>query len=444
MLLHPVSTKVELKPYQSEGVAWLVKTQRGILADPPGLGKTAQSICACDIAEHKKVLIVAPKSLLTHWATEIERFSTGVVQVLNSKSVLQDARWYIIGYEAACSLTNLLKLNWDCLVVDEAIKIKNRKAQRTKNIFKLARRSKHVYLLAGMLAPNKPDELWALLHTLDPKAWSSYWGFRGKHCVEIPVMKRGVEISRRVVGVKDERLLLDEIRPYILKRDKALLNLPEKLYETIHVGMLKEQSLMYAQMKAHLAALLQKDELLIAKNPMEHLIRLRQISIDPRLVDSAFPGQKTEVILELIENYEDFNILVFCTFAKYIRMLQQDLSGYAIPAEIITGAETIEERKAAEDKLNKGTTRVLLGTYGAMGRGLNLQAATVVVLIDKPWSPEELQQAEDRVHRMGQNSTVTIIDLHAKGTIDTYIDTVLRGKQKFLDVLETLKAIIAD
>src|SRR5690606_21800129 len=106
----------------------------------------------------------APKTLLHNWAREIGVWSAGDVHILTTRNDMTAARWHVTNYEVPVR-RNLLGGGWDALVVDEAHRVKNRKAQRARAVFALARRTPNVMLLTGTPLLNRPDELWSLLHT---------------------------------------------------------------------------------------------------------------------------------------------------------------------------------------------------------------------------------------------------------------------------------------
>lgn len=436
----------KLMPHQEEGVEWLVRVRRGILADEMGLGKTAQALHAADRLDAERVLIVTKKSLTWNVVAEIEKWELdGEVQILTTRTPLSEtARWIITNYETAVRRRDLLERTWDVLIVDEAHRIKNPRAQRTQAVWKLSRQAPFVWLLTGTLVVNnRPDEVWALLHALDRRRYSSYWKWRKEYCLEEDVWAGGRVVATRVVGVKNPEALRRELSQHVLQRSKAELNLPPKVYETIRVRMEGKQARMYRQMlKSYMAEA--GGQVLLAKNAMVRLLRLQQITADPRLLGDNAKSAKTEAILELLEDEtETRKALVFAPFAQYIKLLEGDLKAKGIGVVRITGDVSASERqKAAQAFQEDPSVRVLCGTYEALGEGLNLTAADLVIHASLPWRPTDMWQAEDRAHRTGQTKTVQVISVVADGSVDEYVAKALEKKVGVIDALALYQEIL--
>lgn len=432
-----------LSPYQVEGAEWLASKRRAILADRVGLGKTAQAISACDRLGCRRVLVVAPKTLLHNWAREIGLWSEGDVHILTTRNDLKPgARWTVTNYEVVVRRP-LFNTRWDALVVDEAHRIKNRKAQRTRAIFRLARRVPVVFLLTGTPLLNRPDELWPLLHAVDPETFRSYWRWVDRHCLQETVVAGGRPVATKVVGVIDEEALRRELSAYMLMRDASVIDLPPRLEEVLRVELSPRQRRQYEQMRQLYVADL-GDEVLVAQNALTRLLRLQQLALDPRLVGGSVRGAKTDAILEFIEDHPDEKILVFSTFKGFVRLLGEELQARGIGSVAITGDHTPPQRQAAADRFQTDeAVRVLLGTYDAMSEGLNLQAADIVIHANKPWVPSLIEQAEARALRRGRSRPVTAVSVVADRTVDAYIEEVLATKLLFVDVVTLYKHAVA-
>jgi len=431
-----------LSDYQVEGAQWLARKRRAILADRVGLGKTAQAIRACDLLGCQRILVIAPKTLLHNWAREIGVWSAGDVHILTTRNDMTAARWHVTNYEVPVR-RNLLGGGWDALVVDEAHRVKNRKAQRARAVFALARRTPNVMLLTGTPLLNRPDELWSLLHTIAPKVFSSYWRWVDEHCLQEPVVSGGRVVATRIVGVVDEEALRHQLADYMLMRDASVLGLPERLEETVRVLMYPRQRREYEQMRKVFMADL-GSEILVAQNAMTRLLRLQQLALDPRLVGGEDRGAKTDAILEFVEDHLDEKILIFSTFRTYVYLLRDELKERGVEVVTVTGGETQKERQVAVDRFqSESQVRVLAGTYEAMSEGLNLQAADVVIHANKPWVPALIEQAEARAIRRGRQQPVTVVTVLAEGSVDTYVEDVLSAKQTLVDIVSLYKYAVA-
>ncbi|BCV23334.1 DEAD/DEAH box helicase [Gelria sp. Kuro-4] len=432
-----------LDSYQTEGVQFLVDTKRAILADDVGLGKTAQAIHAALRIGASRVLVVTKKSLVYNWKHEIRRWAGEEGVILTTKSVLDvPNRFVLTNYETVVRrIDALLEQHWDALIVDEAAYVKNRKAKRSITIFKLAQTIPYVWLLTATPMPNNVAELWSLLHILDRKKYTSYWRFVDQYCWTEPNFFGGKTF---LPGIKDEVGFQREIAPIMLRRTKELLNLPPVSYETIYVEQTGEQQRIYRDLKKSFLSIIDDTHYVMAPTALAQLTRLRQVVCSPALVGGKDDSAKTDALIELLEELAaQHKILVFTTFAEYVKLLLPELTPFG--AVSITGEHSQEQRlKATETFQADDKCRVLVGTIGAMGEGLNLQSADVVVFLNKDWVPSNnLIQAVGRAHRRGQTKPVHVISLITKGTVDEYVEEALEAKlvthQAFEAIIKRLR-----
>jgi len=427
-----------LDPYQRVGVRFLTDAGRAILADDVGLGKTAQAIRAAMEVDGQHVLVIAKKSLLHNWTVEIRRWAGADAFVFTTQNTLPySLPWFTVtNYEVVVRrLEELRACPFDVLIVDEAAAIKNRKAQRSRAVHKLARDIPYVWLLTATPAPNSPDEIWSLLHCIRPEIYTSYWNFVEKHCDYDTNFFGGTEIH----GLKDPDAFAEELVPLMLRRDKSLLNLPPVTWETVWVNLEGEQRRIYQDLRQKFLAVLDEERVVTAPSVLAQLTRLRQVTCSPALVGGPDESAKTEVLLDLLEDLTaSHKVLVFTTFAEYVKLLLPRLGPFG--AVSITGDTPAPARAEAVRKLNEDPgTRVFIGTIQAAGEGLNLQAADVVIFLNKSWVPSENEiQAVGRAHRRGQDKPVHVISLTAVRTVDEYIEEVLQAKKQATEAVEHL------
>ncbi len=430
--------------YQVEGAEFLVNAKRAILADDVGLGKTLQAILACRRCGGR-VLVITKKSPLIHnWLNEISEcvpdLSCDVYST--TKDVVPDTDFVVTNYEAAMRRIDvLLKQDWSVLIVDEAQYVKNRKAKRTKAIYKLAHAAEYVWLLTATPLLNRPDELWSLLHILYPQKYRSYWRFVDEYCL----CERNFWGGTDILGVKNHEKLASEIRPIMLRRTKEILNLPPLTQETMYIPLEGKQKTIYQEMKKHFIAVLDEagDQYISAPSVLAQLTRLRQIVCTPALVGGPDQSGKTDALLELLSTYADcYKILVFTTFAQYARNIHSKIAE-TYGAEIITGEMNSEARWDAASRFqNCDDCRVLIGTIGTIGEGVNLQQADIVIFLNQDWVPANMEiQAIGRAHRRGRTRPVHVINLVVRDTVDEYIHRVVlpRKRDVIREVLRLLR-----
>lgn len=432
---------ITLDPHQRVAVEFLKNFPRAILADDPGLGKTLSAIVTAESLHlSAPALIVAPKTLLYQWAVEIERFSNDPrTQVLTTKTALDHgAQWFLINYEAALRRLPELRplVRGGCLIVDEAVYIKNRKAKRTDAVWKLAKEAEACFLLTGTPIPNYPEEAWSLLHCIDPERYASFWDWADQFLVQedngFGVTLNGVQPTR----LDDFRA---ELLPRMLRRERSLLKLPDCTQETVMLPLDARAMKAYQAMENKFIAEQLDGDLLLAPSVLSQLIRLRQIALDPALCECPGESVKATWIREWFEDNVPSGPLpkgerprkavVFSPFKEFVYRLQSTLEPWG--AVVVTGDQTPVEREEAKRRLNQDPNcRVLIGTDAAAGEGLNLQEqADVVIFAAKSWRPDLVEQCIARVHRRGQDRQVHVYSLICPATVDEAIEEVIADKK---------------
>lgn len=427
--------------YQDVGAAWLAEKKKAILADEMGLGKTAQAIQACALLDLHNILVICPKTLIPTWRQEFAlwqpHWTVGVVHGSTVARHQQWSRWTrvaIVSYETFRSdFTEVAAIKWDGLIVDEAHRLRNRKARTTRDVTTLARTCPVTFLLTGTIVTNHPADVWPLLHIVDRGRFRSFWKFAEAHHV---VYTTG--FGWTVGPVINPDAYVETLQPYVLRRTKAdvATELPSKiviqewLEPTEHQVAVQRQLLedFYTQSNGHLT---------LVPTTIACMTRLRQAAIDPALISGGgegLEGPKVSRLLEIIDE-ESRPVVVFSTFSSALHRLASTLQQRNRRVGVISAHTDINERSRLVGRLQRSKLDVLLCGIKSGGVGLTLTAATTAVFLDKHWSPAINVQAQDRLHRVGQTEPVTIVELLTCGSIDEYVESIVGTKRVHADVV---------
>jgi superfamily II DNA or RNA helicase len=465
-LAPPAGLQATLRPYQVEGFRWLSFLRSaglgGVLADDMGLGKTLQTLAmvlaykeAAQVAPDP-VLVVAPTSVLATWAAEAARFAPGLRTVTLGETtrrrripvaeVVAGADLVLTSYAVfRLEHEHLREVAWSALVLDEAQFVKNHQSQ----LYQCARRLPAGFKLAitGTPLENNLLELWSLLSIVAPGLF--------------PSPRRFTEVYRRPIesGQAPEQLaiLQRRIRPVLLRRTKDAVarELPAKQEQLLEVELSAKHRRIYDR---HLQRERQKILGLLADADrnrvaiLASLTRLRQLSLDPVLVDSAHQGvgsAKLDALVEMLEPLirEGHQALVFSQFTGYLATVRARLEQEGIPYCYLDGGTT--KRQAVIDGFRRGVAPVFLISLKAGGFGLTLTEADYVFLLDPWWNPAAETQAVDRTHRIGQAKPVNVYRLVSADTIEQKVLALQERKRDlFRQVVDdgalTAGAITAD
>lgn len=385
--------------------------------------------------------------------------------------------YYIMHWDALrlADMQDLPRYNWFHIIADEAHRASNREAQVTV----CAKRLKHRYLtlLTGTPCTSKPDQFWSLLNWAKPKVFTSYWQFFNHHVVFKAHSAGGVCLAcfgqhksayRELVGVAHEDELLQKIEPYYVRRLKQQVapELPDKYYTKVTVELGPQQRRVYNQMRDEMLAWIgeHEDQPLPAPVAIAKLVRLLQLAgayatieqikkrkINPeweyaqkleadsstsleRLamykdvekyvevveekVTLSEPSSKLDAVMEILAANPERQFVIFSQSKQLVKLLAFRLKKAGISHGLLTGDTDQADRGNMVAAFQAGKFQVFAGTIQAGGEGITLTAATTCIFIDRTWSPAKNLQAEDRLHRIGQENAVQIIDIVAKDTVD--------------------------
>lgn len=432
-------TDAPLRDYQKAGVNFLIHAKRAIMGDDPGLGKTLQAIMACEAEQTGRALIICPNTIKWIWYNEIKKWTGKEAIVIGGSREKREKAleayeggYLIINYESARLHPILQEIEWDVMICDEAHRLKNRKAIQTQFIKRI--NAQHAYMVTGTPIMNRTEELWSLLNILYPKVFTSFWRFVDQYC-----QKNTTYFGTDILPGTEEQVehLRALLQPIMIRRrkDEVLTELPAKVYQRLPVELEGRQKAMYQQMERDSLAILSQGAI-AAPVVIAQITRLRQIAVGTQLLDPEIESSaKFKALDEILDiHLQDHKIVVFSQFRKAIELLQDRLTAKGLKWVAVTGTVNQEDRIEATQRFQTDPTcRIMLSTIQAGGLGLTWTAADIVIFLDRHWTPAVNTQAEDRLHRIGQRNSVTVINMVAKGSVEEWIEDVLAGKQENFD-----------
>ncbi len=446
----PRTVKAKLRPYQQEGLNWLVCLQKnelgGCLADDMGLGKTLQAIALLAYIKQQKIsklpsLIVAPTSLIFNWNKEFEKFAP-TMKLLTYTGVKREAifkdikKQDVVITTYGTVLNDVVKLqeqDFNYVILDESQAIKNPNSKRYKSVKLL--KAQNRLTLTGTPIENNTFDLYSQMNFLNPGLLGSMSHFKSEFSDAID-KSHSKEASD---------LLAQIIYPFLLRRTKnqVATDLPQKTESIIYCEMGYEQRKIYEAFKdKYREFLLNKfEENGEAKSQMyvlEGLTKLRQICNSPQLLNEEEEYSNASIKLDmLIDNVktitsEGSKILVFSQFTSMLALVQERLLDENIVFEYLDGQTRNREEKVKNFQENDDVS-VFLISLKAGGTGLNLTKAEYVFLIDPWWNPAVENQAIDRCYRIGQTKNVIAYRMICKDTIEEKIVSLQENKKDVSD-----------
>ncbi len=440
----PLALVAELRPYQVEGFHFLAYLSAnrfgGILADDMGLGKTVQALAWLlwlrEQPDFKAMptLVVCPKSVTENWVSEAARFAPELRVCLLPKRVREAAALEKARAESDVIVVNYTQLRllekplnaatWHAVILDEAQYIKNPESQTARAAMSL--RAGQRLALSGTPIENRLLDLWSIMTFAMPGVLGPRAAFNKSFD------QRSDPFARRRLAAR--------VRPFVLRRTKneVAKDLPDRIEEDLHCEIEGPQATLYrAELKRARAALLgleTKADLDKQRfNILTSLLRLRQICCHPALVSEKSAdaeSAKFNALFDLLEPLveEGHKVLVFSQFVEMLSIIRAEVTKREWKQFLLTG-QTEDRGALVKDFQTTEGSAVFLISLRAGGFGLNLTAASYVVLYDPWWNPAVENQAIDRTHRIGQTSHVIAYRLLVKESIEEKIRLLQKQKR---------------
>ncbi|WCN37421.1 DEAD/DEAH box helicase [Aneurinibacillus uraniidurans] len=454
----PTSLQGELRPYQLEGIAWLLFLRRfglgACLADDMGLGKTVQFISYLlhvKETEGKQApsLLICPTSVLGNWQKELQHFAPSLTVHIHYGSsrkkgdefinVAKDVDLVLTSYNLShLDEDDLHAVTWNTICLDEAQTIKNAHTKQSSAIRRLS--GYHRIALTGTPIENRLTELWSIYDFINPGYLGSLSAFTRRFVTPIEKTKDKVLIET----------VQQLIRPFLLRRvkkdPKIQLDLPDKYETKEFVSLTVEQASLYEGLIQDMFTKIEQ------ASPMERrglilstLTRLKQVCNHPALflkegknADWKERSHKTERLLTLVDELrqEGDRCLIFTQFVETGHLLRGILEQELQQSVYFLNGSTPKVKRDEmiarfqdETLPADASCGIFILSLKAGGTGLNLTAANHVFHFDRWWNPAVENQATDRTYRIGQTRHVHVHTFVTMGTLEERIDEMLTQKQ---------------
>ncbi len=425
-----------LRPYQRRGVEWMHHLCdvgcHGLLADEMGLGKTLQvlTLIATRAQTGRAHIIVCPASVVPVWREEILRFyphlTVDVLKTGNDFVMRKDPVIWLASYTQLRKHRALLdQHDFGYAVLDEGQFIKNPDAKITQTCFAL--RAKHRIVLTGTPLENRQLDLWSIFRYLLPGLLGSRTMFEAS-------------LTTDRAGTLDR--LRAQLAPFILRRTKneVATELPPKVEMDLLCPLTDVQRAEYARICSEGLNRLGDDVSTAMRETsfgfLALLTRLRQVCCDPDMLpwlksplsDSGKITLLVEKLAEIVSS--GHKVVIFSQFVMLLDRVRAALEASFpdLPRYELTGM-TLDRLKPVQAFQNAEGAAVMLVSLKAAGTGITLHAADYVFLLDPWWNPAVEAQAVDRVHRIGQKSTVFVYRMVTAGTIEERIQGLQASKK---------------
>jgi SNF2 family DNA or RNA helicase len=447
----------EYYPHQITGIRQMAKMSNFLLADEMGLGKSLQALTVAaidfELGMADRVLIVAPASLKWNWLDEIAKFTYFSAMVLNGTQTERDKQLnefistntqvLVINYEQVKPhLDSLNRMGFNIAIYDEAHYIKNYKAARTKAC--LALNCERHFLLTGSPLLNQVNELWPLLHRIDPVTYHDYRRFVNRYAIF------GGWKDKQIVGTKHKEELSIAVAQVMIRRlKKDVLGLPDKQYIVEKLDLHPLQLTLYKQAADELQITVPDNPSpMDLENALTKYLRLKQICNTAAEIEgyediSTKLDRLEDIVQEVCVSKADNPaepLVVFTQFRTTQACIVSRLQAQGHQTFILNGDVKPEVRsevvKQWGDYVGHGGKKaVLVAMLQVAGVGLNMTQANKCVFIDRLYVPKLNEQAEDRLHRIGADLTkpIQIWILVCRNTIEQRIQTILNQKKKLFD-----------
>lgn len=436
--------ELKLRGYQQRAVDTIINRHKIILGDEQGLGKTATALISTKklVQGVGGVLVLGPKVALGTWKDEAHKWlnEDAVIYCGDDPPTAREQLWH--GYQKEkpfllvatyAMIEEIIKrqAGWQAIICDEYHKagLMNHKSQTYKKFRKL--HSRYLILTSGTPIRKGPQDLYAPLSLIDPYKFKSYWAFINTHCIRIDDTF-GYTIEGRP---KDPRGFAAMLKPYLIRRTKraVLSDLPPKIRQPLHLSMTPKQRRMYDDLAYHGMLPVSDTQTIVCPNEAVKIMRLRQLLVSPQVLGLKEKGAALEALPELVADSFDAGkaVAIFTPFKLGVECVARTIKEAGLTQKIykIHGDMKNSAREVANAfQAEKSHKKAIVYTTTS-GMSWDAYSASNAFVVGAEWTALDNAQAEDRLHRLGQQNSVNIYYLVHSDTIDEAVMLRLDERQ---------------
>lgn len=427
-----------LMEHQKKAINKLQKIKVNALFMEQGTGKTRTALELINIRLNKErinhVVWLCPCSVKENLRRDIIKHTgseqSDLITICGIETLSTSIKWNSI-------LLNLVEKEKCHLIVDESSKVKNPAAKRTKNIIRLAEKCTYKSILNGTPITRNEADLYSQMYILDWRilGYKSFWSFAANHLE--------YDDNGRIRKCLNTDYLVEKIAPYAyqVKKDECL-DLPEKTYETVYYNITSEQDAHYEKVAdALMFDVDETDSIVVYRffSALQLVLSGYKVETSKKHITkelffkNPLDNLRIKCLLDTVEDIEE-KVIIFCKYTDEINIIVNLLnSKYGECAAIPYYGELSQKKRQNNLDIFKDKAQFLVANKTCAGYGLNLQFCSYVIFYNNDFDYGTRAQAEDRVHRIGQNKNVHIIDICAAYTLDERIIKCLNNKENLLD-----------
>ena len=414
---------IKLFPHQEQARDFLLSKQRCILADSPRVGKTAPTAAAA--LQHLPALIICPAVVKPGWVKAFAALGYPDAVEIKGRAAAQAIKPHgavVINYDLLGDIPAASLKGWATLVIDEAHRIKTPTAKRTKTALKLMKATPRVYALSGTIVPNRPVELWPILHGLGiykrpwmefavryAAAWNSPWGLDTTGASNLPELRA-------------------KIRPHILRRrrEDVFTSYQHPALSLIELDLPIDKREKKFDAQAVAAA--------VASNP-NAVLAIEGLSEIMREGGERKAPHVAEFIRSRIEQEPSEPLVVFAWHKSVVAMLSEAMQQEPhISHVVVTGATSASDKQQAIADFQSGKVQVILGNISSISEGVDLSRANTVIFAESTWQTSALEQASARVENINKPGQAPLIYiLTVRASLDSIVLRSVLKKSRIIE-----------